>query len=290
MDGMSRPLRLHAPGLLHHVFSRGNDKMCIFQDDEDCQSFLRLLATTVERFGADCVGYCLMWNHYHLLVIPHEHTVSRLMQQLNSVYSHRFNRRHGRVGHVLQGRFGCRIVEDGEYARSVLRYVALNPVAAGKASTVEEWRWSSYRAAAGLDARPEFLSLNLVWAAFGTTEAEVGRTRFTEFVRCGVREVATGALLDGSDSFASHLARSLEPHKSNVDFVYAHRFAARLSLAVLLDGSIDQQSVEDAAHTAFHRHGYTLAELSRALSRDPSTISRWIQRAARRHGFERSST
>jgi putative transposase len=74
--------------------------------------------------------YCLLRNHYHLLLVPHEHPVSRLMQQLNATYCQRFNRRHGRVGHVLQGRFGSRLVQDGAYARTAVRYLALNPVAA----------------------------------------------------------------------------------------------------------------------------------------------------------------
>src|SRR4029453_19376436 len=126
---MSRPLRLHVPGLLHHVFARGNEKACIYADDQDYESFLDLLARTLPRFDVRCVAYCLVWNHYHLLPVPNEHPISRLLQQLNSAYCQRFNRRHHRVGHVLQGRYGCRLVEDGGYARTVLRYLALNPVA-----------------------------------------------------------------------------------------------------------------------------------------------------------------
>ena len=113
---MSRPLRLHVPGLLHHVFARGNEKACIYADDQDYESFLELLARTLPRFDVRCVAYCLVWNHYHLLLVPNEHPISRLLQQLNSAYCQRFNRRHHRVGHVLQGRYGCRIVEDGAYA------------------------------------------------------------------------------------------------------------------------------------------------------------------------------
>ncbi|MEO6212302.1 MAG: transposase [Vicinamibacterales bacterium] len=279
---MSRPLRLHAPGLLHHVFARGNDKACIFVDDTDCENFLELLGATLERFGVRCAAYCLLWNHYHLLLVPREPLISRLMQQLNSAYCQRFNRRHKRVGHVLQGRFGSRLVEDGCYARTVLRYIALNPVAAERASCPDEWRWSSYRVALGLETAPAFLSLELVWSAFGTSDADVGRARFAEFVRAGLQEDLVNPLLHGSDQLANRVAPELEGHQATRDFVYPHRFAARPSLGALLEGCLGRVTVENAAHSAFHRHGYTLAELGGALSRDPSTICRWIRRAAAR--------
>jgi REP element-mobilizing transposase RayT len=152
---MARPLRVYAPGLLHHVFARGNNKQCVFDDDDDHSAFLELLGTTLSRFEVEAAAYCLLWNHYHLLLVPHDETaISRAMQQLNSTYCQRFNRRHGRVGHVLQGRFGSRVIEDGAYARTALRYLALNPVAAGQSRQPEDWPMSSYRAALGLDAAP----------------------------------------------------------------------------------------------------------------------------------------
>lgn len=280
---MSRPLRLHAPGLLHHIFSRGNNKECMFEDDEDYNFFLELLSTTAERFRVQCVAYCLLGNHYHLLAIPHEAKISRLMQQLNSRYCQRFNRRHGRVGHVVQGRFGSPIIEDGVYARTALRYVALNPVAADLAKSAEEWRWSSYRAAIGLETVPSFLSLEPVWSAFETIDPGVGRARFAEFVRAGSKGELAQSLLHGSEQLAIDVAPQIKPHQTNVDFIYAHRFAARPPLATLLAGCGDRVSAQDAAHAAYYHHGYSLAELGRVLGRHPSVISRWIKRAAERH-------
>ena len=279
---MSRPLRVHVPGVLLHVFARGDDKARIFIDDEDCQSFMDLLATALERFGVECVTYCLLGNHYHLLVVPHEHTASRLMQQLNSKYCQRFNRRHGHVGHVLQGRFGSRLVEDGEYARTVLRYLALNPVAAGLAAAPEDWRRSGYRALVGLDELPDFLSPQYVWSAFGTCDPDVGRARLVEFVRAGFEDVFPNPLVHGGEYLARQVAPRIEPHQSNPDFTYSNRFATRLTLSALLDGCGDRISLEDAAHAAFYRHGYTLASIGAVVSRDPSTVCRWIQRAAAR--------
>lgn len=275
---MSRPLRLHAPGLLHHVFARGNEKTCIFADDQDCESFLDLLGKTLPRFGVRCVAYCLLWNHYHLLLVPAEHPVSRLMQQLNSTYCQGFNRRHNRVGHLLQGRFGSRIVENGAYARTVLRYLALNPVAAGRAVRAEEWRWSSYRFALGHEDAPDFLALDLAWTAFGTSDRALGRARFADFVLAGLQEAFINPLLHGSRRLAECLAPELEPHQSTRDFVYGHRFAARPTLGTLLEGCGDRQTLDHAVHGAFHRHAYTLTEIANALGCDPSTVCRRIQR------------
>ena len=276
---MSRPLRLHVPGLLHHVFARGNEKACIYADGQDCKSFLDLLADTLPRFDVRCVAYCLVWNHYHLLLVPNEHPVSRLLQQLNSAYCQRFNRRHRRVGHVLQGRYGCRIVEDGAYARTVLRYLALNPVVAGKAARPEDYTWSSYRFALGLEEPPDFLSLRDMWSAFGTSDCGVGRARLAHFVAAGLQDAFTNPLLHGSTRLAERLGGALEPHRTTRDYVYSARFADRPSLGSLLDGCVDRQAIEDAAHTAFHRHAYTLADIAAALGRDPSVICRWIQHA-----------
>jgi REP element-mobilizing transposase RayT len=100
--------------------------------DEDCQSLLELLREGSTRFGVSGMSYCLLGNHFHLLLAVGHHSVSRLMQQVNSKYAQDFNRRHERVGHLYQGRFGSRIVDHGAYTRAVFRHISLNPVAAGQ--------------------------------------------------------------------------------------------------------------------------------------------------------------
>lgn len=286
---MSRPLRIHVPGMLYHVVARGNDKQCIYTDDADYQSFLQLLADTLPRFNASCVSYCLMWNHYHVLMKAGCHPISRLMQQLNSTYCQRFNRRHRRVGHVLQGRFGSRIVEDGAYARGVLRYIALNPVMARLVIDPKDWRWSSYRSAIDVSERPGLLSLEDVWSAFGTLDPAIGRTRFVDFVGAGLQEVFLNPLLHGSEQLASIVAPLLKPHENAREHVYAQRYAARPPIGVLFDGRSTQAELDDAAHMAFVDYAYTLDEISKVTARHPSVVCRWIQRArSRRHGSQAS--
>jgi len=278
---MSRPLRLHIPGMLYHVMSRGNDKQCIFRDDVDHRSILDRLADALARFDVRCAGYCLMWNHYHLLLRAGALPISRMMHQLNSGYCLEFNRRHHRVGHVLQGRFKASLVEDGASARRVLRYLALNPVEAGYVGSPEEYAWSSYRAVMGMAEPPAFLAPDEVWSAFHASDAHTGRARLAEFVRAGMQEACPDHLLIGSDRLKRLMAPLLEPHQPIREHVRAERHAARPSLGTLFDGCVRQPAFNEAARRAFVEHAYTLAEIGAVVSRDPSVICRWIQRANR---------
>ena len=108
---MARPLRLPLPGGIYHVTARGNDRQAIFEGDADCSLFLIVLASVVTRYRVRCHAYCLMGNHYHLLLETPEGNLSAAMRQLNGVYTQRFNRRYERCGHVLQGRFGAQLVD-----------------------------------------------------------------------------------------------------------------------------------------------------------------------------------
>ena len=279
---MSRPLRLHVPRTVYHVVARGNEKQCIFTDDVDYGSFLHLLEKTLNRFDVRCVAYCLLWNHYHLLVRTGELPLSRMMQQLNSVYCQRFNRRHSRVGHVLQGRFASRIIDSGAYARAALRYVAVNPVMAGRVQQPDQWNWSSYRATAGVGPLPSFVAINEVWSAFGTSDALIGRERFVTFVRAGLQDVFPNPLLYGSETLAKLLAPELEPSQEDREFVYLERFACRPSITDLFDGRTTRSDLQTSAYRAFNHHGYTLTEIGAVVQRAPSTIWRWIQEAADR--------
>ena len=152
---MSRPLRIEYPGAVYHVTSRGDARRPIFCDDKDRLLFLEVLASIVSRFHWLCHAYCLMNNHYHLIVETPEGNLSRGMRQLNGVYTQRFNRRHRKPGHVFQGRYKAIVVEKESYLLELCRYVVLNPVRAKAVETPEAWNWSSYRATAGSTDIPE---------------------------------------------------------------------------------------------------------------------------------------
>lgn len=154
---MARALRIEFPGAVYHVTARGDRRKAIFVDDADRQRFLELLAQATDRFEATVMAYCLMGNHYHLVVHTHQANLSRLMRHVNAVYSQAFNRRHGVVGHLFQGRFKAIIVDRDAYLLELCRYVELNPVRAAMVETAANWKWSSYRAHVGIEPSPGWL-------------------------------------------------------------------------------------------------------------------------------------
>lgn len=178
---MSRPLRLDHAGALWHVTSRGNERREVFVDDEDRREFLSLLGRSVELFGWKPHAWVLMGNHYHLLVGTPDATLSRGMRQLNGDYAQHFNRRHGRDGHVFQGRYKAILVQREAHLLEVSRYVVRNPVRAGIVTSPADWPWSSFRATAGLETAPAWLDVAFILDQFGSRRA-AATTKYREFV------------------------------------------------------------------------------------------------------------
>lgn len=174
---MTRPLRLHGCGLIYHVMARGNARMPIYRDDHDHRRFLDLLEHVVQRYALKCWVYCLMPNHYHLVVQATDDNLSLAMRQLNGVYAQWWNRRHERVGHVTQGRFKAQVVQEERYLLAVCRYVLLNPVRAGLASKADAWEWSSAAATLGQKEGRPFLSPGLLLDACGGADPASKRAR-----------------------------------------------------------------------------------------------------------------
>ena len=186
---MARPLRLEFPGALYHLTSRGNARLPIYEDDEDRETFLATLSAAIERFNWLCHPYCLMGNHYHLMVETPDSNVSAGMRHLIGVYTQRFNRRHRRVGHVFQGRFKAIVVERQSYLLELCRNVVLNPVRVAMVKRVERYPWSSYRATAGLEPAPSWLTTDWVLGQFGRQRRRA-QTRYAEFVEAGIGAVS----------------------------------------------------------------------------------------------------
>src|SRR5215210_502277 len=163
---MPRPLRLGADGSIFHVTARGNRRQPIFLDSGDRALFLHLLARNVTRFGWLCHAYCLMGNHFHLVVETPVFNLSEGMQRLNGRFAQLFNERRELGGHLFQGRFHSEPIETDAHLLSSVRYDDLNPVRAGLVGDPAAWRWSSYTATAGLERPPSFLAASHVLGFF----------------------------------------------------------------------------------------------------------------------------
>lgn len=182
---MARPLRLEFPGALYHVISRGNERGPIFVDDLDRADFLNLLGSVVLKETFRLHAYCLLGNHYHLLLETLAGQLSRGMHRLNGRYAQRFNARHERCGHLFEGRFKALIVEKESHLLELQRYIVLNPVRAGLVGRPQDWRWSSYRATCGQIPSPPWLEVSWSLQQFGQTLVEARRA-FVAFVEAGI--------------------------------------------------------------------------------------------------------
>ena len=141
---MPRKHREEVEGGTYHVYARGNAKQLIFLDDQDRQTYLFLLRRVIQEQGWQCLAYCLMDNHVHLLIETPRANLGRGMQRLHSAYAQFFNERHDRVGHLFQGRYGAVRIQTDEQLGTTLAYIAANPVRSGLCRQAAEWRWGSY--------------------------------------------------------------------------------------------------------------------------------------------------
>ncbi|MDX2250918.1 MAG: transposase [Nitrospira sp.] len=286
---MARPLRIEFPGALYHVTARGNARQDIVLDDEDRQRFLGVLAQVVSRFHLLLHAYCLMDNHFHLVVETPEGNLSKAMRQLNGVYTQGFNRRHQRVGHVLQGRFKAILVDRDSYLLELCRYVVLNPVRAKTTRKADTYPWSSYCATAGLVPTPPYLTIDWLVSQFGQQRAAAQR-KYQAFVAEGIGqaspwEAVRGQVLLGSARFVERLAPGLQDKRLVTEIPRRQRFAARPTLRHLFGARTrtDRARRNEAIRRAHLEHGYSLSEIGRAVSLHYSTVSRLVNATQTRH-------
>jgi putative transposase len=268
---MARPLRLALPGGVYHVISRGNDRQTVFTAENDRALFLDVLAHTVERYTWLCHSYCLMGNHYHLLLETPRANLSLGMRQLNGLYARRWNLRHGRCGHVFQARFRSILVEKESRLLTTSRYIVLNPVRAGLCARPSEWRWSSYRALVGSDLVPDFLTTDLILGHFAKTR-RAAQAAFRAFVSESLDEALSDQVRGerlGSDEFLRErfgldsplpeIPRvQIEPLRPPLAEIFAER--------------------SEPIAVAYREHAYTLREIAEHLGCHYSTVSRRLRR------------
>jgi len=218
---MARPLRIELSGGLYHVTSRGDGREHIYFSDADRQAWLALFGRVCERFNWRCHAYCLMSNHYHVVVETPEANLAQGMRQLNGVYTQYVNRTHGRVGHVFQGRYKSILVEKDNYLLELARYVVLNPLRAAIVDTLDDWRWSSYPAMIGRIPSPSWLETDWLLGQFGGDRTRA-RKKYVAFVFAGI----------GLPSVWDRLQKQI--------FLGGEAFVSRLQSGISADPSLDE--------------------------------------------------
>ena len=252
---MSRPLRIEFPNALYHVTSRGDRREAIFEDDEDRCTFLQTLEQTVKQFHWLCHAWCLMDNHYHLLIQTPDANLSKGMRQLNGVFTQASNRRHRRAGHLFQGRFKAILVDNDAYLLALARYVVLNPVRAGMVKRPQDWPWSSYRACMGLAPAQAFLAADSLLAQFAQRRA-TARLRYARFVAEGVKAESPWMQLKaqiflGNEKFVKRMQKHAAPTQRNdIQIPAAHRRAPAASLQQIEKASANRNAAIVRAHAS----------------------------------------
>lgn len=269
---MARQLRHQFPGAVYHITSRGNARGQLFFDDADEESFLHTLARVVADCRWLCHAYCLMGNHYHLVLETPRPNLALGMRRLNSTYAQAFNQRRARVGHVFQGRYKAILVEKEAHLLEVCRYVVLNPVRARLCATAAEWSSSSYRATAGHASRPSFLSVAWILGHFAIDRRRA-QERYRAFVADGSRQdpwqELRGQIYLGSENFARSLS---EPSEEIEEVPRSHWRPVRRPLDELL-----RENGAEALALAYREEGYRQREIAEHLGLHYSTVSRRLR-------------
>ncbi len=278
---MAGPLRLEFSGALYHVTARGNERRDIFlgNADDDRIAFPDILGRTCERFDWICHAYCLMTNHYHLLIETPDANLSKGMRQLNGVYTQHVNRTHGRIGHLFQGRFKGIPVEKDSYLLELARYVVLNPVRAALVSKPEEWCWSSYRATAGKDNAPPFLEIDRLLRAFADNrqQAAVGYRRFVAEGMSAPRPWfdLKNQVYSGSEHFVERMQAMIDPARSPGEIPKRQR----RPVAKPLDYYAAHCGGRDRAIAEAYRSGaYSMQAIAEYFDIARMTVSRAVKR------------
>ncbi len=272
---MARPLRIEYPGAVYHVTSRGNEKKAIFRDDQDKDTFLKTLHKVNDRYNWLCHAYCLMDNHYHLLIETPDANLSIGMRQLNGVYTQTYNRRHTRVGHLFQGRYKAILIQKESHLLEVSRYIVLNPVRAGIVEMPEEWKWSSYSSTAGREKA--HLCLNRGWILSQFYD----RKEYRKFVNAGIgaesiwKGVKAQNLL-GEEGFIDELIDYIKGEKDVSDIPKNQRYINRPKLDKVFTKNIlkDKQKRNEKIGEAVERYGYSQREVADYLGMHFTSISR----------------
>ena len=274
---MARQLRIQFEGALYHIISRGNERMMIFLEDADRIKYLNILNTTIQRFNWLCHVYCLMGNHYHLMIETPDANLAKGMKYLNQIYSQFFNWKYNRVGHVLQGRYKSYIVQKEAYLLHCCRYIVLNPWEAKLVEHPKEWKWSSYGATAGLIKPQPFLTTDWLLEIFGSN-VKRARENYVKFIEADMNGKRSKLeykyqLFLGSDEFAENILKRYGPFSTMTDVNNTQLGFGRPTLDEIFNGGKMSNEIRNQAiRRAYREHKYPLKIIAIHLNMNPNYL------------------
>jgi len=267
-------------GGIYHITSRGRGdrRENIYDDDEDRQKWLEILGNACRRFNWRCHAYCLMDNHYHIVLETADENLSKGMRQLNGIYTQYYNRKHDRVGHVFQGRYKGILVERDAYLLELARYVVLNPMRANMTKNITAWKWSNYKATIGEAISPPWLETDWVLGQF-SKQRKTAIKKYIDFVREGVglpsiwNNVQNQIFL-ASEKYINKQQKRInkKPSISEVPALQKRKVPKSLEYY-----DKKHKAQEKAILNAYLSGGYTLKAIGDYFGKHYSTISRIVK-------------
>jgi len=288
---MARKPRIHYPGAIYHVMLRGNAKQTIFHKDEEYRYFEGVLAEGLEQYSLTLHAYCWMENHVHMALQVKDKPLSKLMQNISQRYTHWFNKRHDRVGHLFQGRYKAILVDKDAYLLELIRYIHLNPVRADMVTDPSDYLLSSHAAYAGQAQPPFWLTVDWGLGQFGETESAaraaylhfMGQTtegKLLEQLRHGSKE---GRILGDEKFIKDVLTQNGETVPAEVTIsqlvdVVAHVY--QISPLEMTSASRSRHLVEARAMTALigmDHCDYSLSNFAQHFNRNMPSMSKRVK-------------
>jgi putative transposase len=277
---MARPLRIEYAGALYHVSSRGDRQEAIFDDDRDRTAFLNVLSDVVSRFRWRCHAYCLMGNHYHLMIETPEANLTKGMRQLNGVFTQWSNRRHQRSGHLFQGRYKAILVDWDSYFLELARYIVLNPVRAAIVTHPGLWAWSSYGGTLGSRPAPHWLTTDGLLAKFGKKRAGA-RRKYQQFIEEGMSAESIwkdlkGQIYLGDDDFVERMRKKLGQRDEDVNIPRVQQRGPAPKLSAIRR---QHKNRDEAIRAAYETGAYSYQQIAKEFGVHFTTVGRIVREA-----------
>ncbi len=290
---MARPLRITYPGAFYHITSRGNERKQIFKSLADKEKFLIYLESATRRYDAIIHVYCLMGNHYHLLLETPSGNLSQIMRHINGAYTTYFNTKRQRAGHLLQGRFKAILIDMDEYSTELSRYIHLNPIRAKMVDKLQDYRWSSYLDYIGNRKPPAWLERDFILGYFGKRPS-IAEKNYRGFIdaklgkkyKSPLTEVVGSAVLGSADFVKEIKKRFIEGKKANRDLPAIRALSSKPTITDIIkevESAFNQQpaQVKNVSLYLCHRHtASSLKQIGRHFNIGESAVSQASRRFA----------
>ena len=276
---MSRPLRIQYPGAWYHVMNRGRRGERIFEDKTDYKAFIEVIKESAEIWTLTIAAYCLMPNHYHLLIQTPDANISRAMRHINGVYTQRFNRRHSCDGQLLRGRYRAILVEADTYLLQLVRYIHRNPYRAGLVERIDSYPWSSHRGYLSNEEKWNWLQKTIILAML-SDQANQQRKTYRHFISqddsAELTELFSKKRLPsilGTEKFTDWVRNTFLSHKRHGEIPDSRALAP------------GRERIKQAVCKAYHVETQELLKSRRGTFNEPRNVAIYLTRILRAEGL-----